>query len=268
MPDGLALDFPDQGALTSSQQEAITGLSASAGALQGVPGGDGGIQYNVYLQQNNIQLQQIRSYELQQEMHVRFKAESIANEYHAEEIFLQQRLTEQHMAQMYNESQREHLEKNAEWHQEKHVVDGLRLKELELNAEVNEAQRQIHELVDLGNLRHSEEMAQADQAVREIAIRYREELFASEQRFTETFTKDAGAFVDRELAESRELDRRVNQAAQENLNNELELERQAYKMKEHQIEQQWRRGVSKEREERAKSEENQKRQYEELHFKM
>ena len=46
--DGMALDIPDQGALTSNQQEAITSLSASAGALQGVPGGEGGIQYNIF----------------------------------------------------------------------------------------------------------------------------------------------------------------------------------------------------------------------------
>ena len=85
------------------------------------------------------------------------------------------------------------------------MVDGLRLKELELNAEVNEAQKQIHELLYLGNLRHSEDMAQADQAVREIAIRFKEELFASEQRFSEMVAMDAGVFVDRELAESREL---------------------------------------------------------------
>ena len=49
IPDGMIVDIPEQGALTSSWQEALTSLSASAGALQGVPGGEGGIQYNIFL---------------------------------------------------------------------------------------------------------------------------------------------------------------------------------------------------------------------------
>ena len=58
---------PDLGIPPSSQQEmleAATSSAVDAGALQGASGGEGGIQYNIHGQQNSLQLQQIKNYEL------------------------------------------------------------------------------------------------------------------------------------------------------------------------------------------------------------